>query len=119
MEVNLIRRATILDYVAKNPMSSAGFTDWLSKIDYADWEIPGDIKKTYSSADLLGEGSDRVVFDIGGNKHRMVCTYSFRKKRLMLYVNWIGTHQEYDVLNKNSKGKNKKVPNLYSVDDHK
>jgi hypothetical protein len=37
----------------------------------------------------------------------------------MLYVNWIGTHKQYDVLNKNSKGKKKKIPNLYSVDMYK
>jgi mRNA interferase HigB len=39
-------------------------------------------------------GKDRVVFNICGNKYRLVVAvkYSFR----ILYIRFIGTHQEYD-----------------------
>ncbi|WP_424964445.1 type II toxin-antitoxin system HigB family toxin [Ekhidna sp.] len=40
---------------------------WLEVLRHADWNEPGDIKKTFAKADLLGGGSNRVVFDIGGN----------------------------------------------------
>ena len=64
----------------------------------ADWTEPGDITKTFGSADLLGNGSDRVVFDIAGNNYRMICKYHFAVTRVHLYIKWIGTHAEYTKL---------------------
>jgi mRNA interferase HigB len=48
------------------------FKLWLTFLKLADWKEPGDITKTFGSADLLGNGSDRVVFDIAGNNYRMI-----------------------------------------------
>ena len=61
----------------------------------ADWFDPEDITETFGSADLLGRGSDRVVFDIAGNQYRMICRYHFGATRVHLYIKWIGTHAEY------------------------
>ena len=63
-----------------------------------DWAQPGDITKTFGSADLLGEGSSRVVFNIAGNNYRMICKYHFGVTRIHLYIKWIGTHAEYTKL---------------------
>ena len=63
-----------------------------------DWAQPGDIPKTFGSADLLGNGSDRVVFDIAGNNYRMICKYHFGVTSVHLYIKWIGTHAEYTKL---------------------
>jgi mRNA interferase HigB len=65
MKVHLIKKGTIEDYVDLHVQSRSPFGDWLTKIDFADWKIPGDIKRTFASADLLGFGSNRVVFDLG------------------------------------------------------
>lgn len=96
MKVHLIKEKTIRDYVPANAGSSIPFIEWLSKAKKADWEKPADIKKTFPSADLLGKGSSRVVFDIGGNNYRMICKYAFGEISVRLYVCWIGTHGEYD-----------------------
>ncbi len=64
----------------------------------ADWAEPGDFTETFGSADLLGNGSDRVVFDIAGNNYRMICKYHFGAARVHLYIKWIGTHAEYTTL---------------------
>jgi mRNA interferase HigB len=64
----------------------------------AEWETPGDMAATYGSADLLGKGSNRVVFDIAGNSYRMICKYHFGVTRVHLYIKWIGTHAEYTKL---------------------
>jgi HigB_toxin, RelE-like toxic component of a toxin-antitoxin system len=47
---------------------------------------------------LLGRGSNRVVFDIGGSNYRMICKYAFGEKQVHLFICWIGTHAEYDKL---------------------
>jgi mRNA interferase HigB len=69
----------------------------------SDWTDPADILEVFGSADLLGNGSDRVVFDIAGNKYRMICKYRFGRTRARLYVKWIGTHAEYSKLCANNK----------------
>ncbi|MEI7896936.1 MAG: type II toxin-antitoxin system HigB family toxin [bacterium] len=56
------------------------------------------IRHTFGSADLLGQGSSRVVFNIGGNNYRMICKYHFGSSLVHLFVCWIGTHAEYDEL---------------------
>jgi mRNA interferase HigB len=77
MKVHLIRKETIEHFARQNARSRSSFQEWLTKLKYADWENPEDIQATFSSADLLGNGSDRVVFDIGGNNYRMICKYWF------------------------------------------
>ena len=57
--------------------------------------MPMDLISTFANADLLGKATKRVIFNIGGNKYRMICTYHFGKKWVHLFVNWIGTHDEY------------------------
>ena len=57
-----------------------------------------DIKDTFASADLLGRGSDRVVFNIGGNNYRIIAKYYFGQEKVHLFIKWIGTHSEYNEL---------------------
>lgn len=103
MRVHLIKKQTVENYAAANAGSRRPLNLWLGVIKYADWEGPSDIKKTFGSADLLGNGSERVVFDIGGNNYRMICKYHFGEKQVHLFVCWIGTHAEYDKLCKNNE----------------
>ena len=119
MRVHLIKKQTIEDYKTANPNSSVSFDEFLEKLKVADWQIPEDMKKTFPSTDLLGKGSERVVFDIGGNHYRMICGYTF-KKEVHLFVKWIGTHAEYDKLcgygkhrKKRSQDANQYTVNLY------
>ena len=56
------------------------------------------MQATFPSADLLGKGSNRVIFDIGGNKYRMIGKYAFGDIQVHLFICWIGTHAEYDKL---------------------
>ena len=103
MRVHLIKKQTIEDYVVGHAASKSSFENWLTCEKYADWEMPEDIQKTSGSADLLGNGSNRVVFDIGGDNYRMICKYHFGITKVHLFVCWIGTHAEYNKLCEKSK----------------
>jgi mRNA interferase HigB len=94
----LIRKETVEIFVRKNVHSRASFQEWLTKLKHADWEIPGDIVGSFPTADLLGKGSNRVVFDVSGNRFRLVARYAFGESMVHLFVCWIGTHAEYDRL---------------------
>lgn len=98
MRVHLIKEATMRSFALVNAGSKSPFEEWLTKVKQADWEKPGDIKATFPSADLLGNGCCRVVFDIGGNNFRMICKYAFAGATVRLYVCWVGTHAAYDKL---------------------
>ena len=95
MTVHLIKKQSIEDYVLKHARSRASFEIWFSIIKRVDWSKPEEIVSTFNSADILGNGSDRVVFDIGGNNYRLICKYHFGNSKVHLFVKWIGTHAEY------------------------
>ena len=95
MKIHLIRKQTIERYIAVNVQSKSAFANWLSIIKWVEWKEPYDIISTFNSADIVGEGSERVVFNIGGNKYRMICSYHFGKQKVHLFIKWIGTHSEY------------------------
>jgi mRNA interferase HigB len=98
MKVHLIKKQTIMEFCHHHANSTDAFDEWLDKLNDADWEKPADIKQSYPAADLLGNSSERVIFDIGGNKFRMICLYYFGRKWVQLYIRWIGTHAEYNKL---------------------
>ncbi len=98
MKVHLIRRETVDAYKKQNAQSRVSFEEWLVKLKYADWAIPEDIQSSFPSADLLGNSSNRVVFDIGGTKYRLISKYAFGDVEVHLFICWIGTHAEYTKL---------------------
>lgn len=98
MKIHLIKKLSIEEYIIKIPRSKVFFEVWLSILNRADWNDPNDIISTYNSADILGKGSERVVFNIGGNNYRLICKYHFGKMKVHFFVKWIGTHAEYSKL---------------------
>jgi mRNA interferase HigB len=65
---------------------------WVNIVKSATWTRPTDVKQMFRSADVLPGG--RVVFDIGGNRYRLVAAVHYRGRRL--YIRFIGTHADYD-----------------------
>jgi mRNA interferase HigB len=65
---------------------------WVHVVRAAEWSKPTDVKEMFRSADIVPNG--RVVFNIGGNKYRLVVAVHYRGQRV--YVRFIGTHKEYD-----------------------
>jgi mRNA interferase HigB len=103
MRVHLLKKQTIEDFAAKHARSRSSFDEWLSILKFTDWQVPNDLKKTFNSADLLGKQSKRVVFNIGGNGYRIICKYVFGRSEIHLFVCWIGTHSEYDLICKKNQ----------------
>ncbi|SHI96093.1 mRNA interferase HigB [Tangfeifania diversioriginum] len=101
MKVHLIKQATIEAFTKENSLNKGPFNSWVQIIKYANWNKPQDIVTTFNSADILGKSSNRVVFNIAGNKYRLICKYYFGKSQVHLFIKWIGTHAEYTSLCKN------------------
>ncbi len=62
---------------------------------YTIWGTPHDIKKLHRDADILVD--NRVVFNIGGNKFRLIVKINYNCG--VVYIKFIGTHSEYDKIN--------------------
>lgn len=67
---------------------------WHAEAARADWATPADIKAQYRSASVLKSG--RVVFNIAGNKFRLVVRINFPYR--VVYIRFVGTHAEYDAI---------------------
>ena len=65
---------------------------WYRHTLAASWSSPADVKAEFASASILKDG--RVVFNIAGNKYRLVVwiNYAYR----VVYIRFIGTHAQYD-----------------------
>ena len=71
---------------------------WCSEAKEADWDGPNDIKDKYHSASILG--NNRVVFNIKGNKYRLIVAIKYEFK--IVYIRFVGTHKEYDAVDARS-----------------
>ena len=89
MKVHLIKLQSIENYVRENVQSKKAFEIWISIVKRADWNNPQDIVRTCNTSDILGKASNRVVFNIAGNKYRIICQYYFGKQKVHLFIKWI------------------------------
>ena len=71
---------------------------WYSEAKEADWDGPNDIKDKYHSSSILG--NNRVVFNIKGNKYRLIVAIKYEFK--IVYIRFVGTHKEYDAVDARS-----------------
>jgi mRNA interferase HigB len=64
---------------------------WFAEARRAAWRSMAEIKRRYPSASVID--SERVVFNIGGNKYRLVVKLWFAGQAT--WIKFIGTHEEY------------------------
>jgi mRNA interferase HigB len=65
---------------------------WFREASKGDWSNPSAIKAMYRSASVVGK--NRVVFNIAGNKYRLVVKVNYPYRTM--YIRFVGTHQQYD-----------------------
>lgn len=64
---------------------------WHDEAVKSVWAKPADIKALYNSVSFVAH--NRVVFNIGGNKYRLVVAMDYARQ--VAYIKFIGTHGEY------------------------
>jgi mRNA interferase HigB len=75
--------------------SQGALQSWYDEAIKAEWKTPQDIKDQYSSASICA--ANRVVFNIAGNKYRLVVEMQYRAG--IAWVKFVGTHARYDQIN--------------------
>jgi mRNA interferase HigB len=75
-----------------NGDSEQSLRAWYSEAKEAEWNGPNDIKSQYHNASVIG--NNRIVFNIKGNKYRLVVAIRYEFK--IVYIRFVGTHKQYD-----------------------
>lgn len=91
--MQIIARRTLGVFWERHPQAETPLGVWYSLVDRAGWATPADARREFgTTVDFVAD--NRLVFDISGNKYRLVVHVSYRFKRVL--VKLIGTHAEYD-----------------------
>ncbi|MFT8245180.1 type II toxin-antitoxin system HigB family toxin [Roseomonas sp. BN140053] len=93
--MQIIAKRTLREFWETHPQAEGPLRAWYALVDKATWTGPADVKAMFRSADFVAD--NRVIFDIGGNKYRLVVMVAYRFQRVL--VKFIGTHAEYDRIN--------------------
>ncbi|MGV3617801.1 MAG: type II toxin-antitoxin system HigB family toxin [Fimbriimonas sp.] len=83
--------AMLREFGESRPDAMQPLQRWFKTTEKADWNSLHDVKLDFPKTDQVGE---RLIFNIGGNKYRLICTVHYGKR--IVLVKWIGTHAEYD-----------------------
>lgn len=90
--MRIIKKKTLVVFYEAHQDAKTALEEWYGKVEGAEWDNFSQVKKMFNSADHVG--NKRIVFNIRGNKYRLVALVLFKIK--MVYIRFIGTHEEYD-----------------------
>lgn len=92
----IISNQTLLsDFVQRYSGAAKPLNKWIKDVKEANWKSHAELKQMYPTADYVKNG--RYVFNIGGNKYRIVAVVLFVGG--VLSIRFVGTHSEYDKIN--------------------
>ena len=90
--MRVIAKKTLVAFGQQHPDSAQALSSWYGEAVGANWQTPNEIKQQYKSASMVGK--NRVVFNIAGNKYRLVVAIAYQFGAI--YIKFVGTHKEYD-----------------------
>lgn len=90
--MKLLHYKLLKDFWKKHRDSEEPLKRWVEIIEHSQWKSHNELKESFPSADYVG--NDRYVFNISGNKYRLITVVVFFQG--YLYVRFVGTHSEYD-----------------------
>ncbi len=93
--MQIIAKRTLKLFWDMHPQAEVPLRSWFVIVNAADWIGPADVKAQFRSADFVGD--NRVIFDIGGNKYRLVVHVAYPFRRVL--VKFVGKHGDYDRIN--------------------
>jgi len=92
--MRIIATKTIREYWEKHPETEPSLKAWVQEVQQSSWVTPQALKMKYRNASVLS--GKRVVFNIKGNKYRLIVDIEYRLK--IVFIVWFGTHSEYDLI---------------------
>jgi mRNA interferase HigB len=89
--MHIITKRRLREFWQQYPDAKAALQGWYQHAAFARWRHFADVRQTFPTADQV---SHLTVFNVGGNKYRLVVRIEFEKQRV--YIRRVMTHAEYD-----------------------
>jgi mRNA interferase HigB len=89
--MKLISNKPLREFAALHPDADAPLQAWRRLIERGDYDSFSAPPATFATVDKVGP---RLVFNIGGNKYRLVAANAFQPR--IVWVKAVLTHSEYD-----------------------
>ncbi len=89
--MGIIAHKTLVEFWERYPEAEIPLRAWFAEVSRAEWWNFADVKQAFNSVDRVGE---RLVFNIGGNKFRLVARVDFQRYGVL--IRFVGTHRHYD-----------------------
>ena len=89
--MRVISNKALFDFAVIHPEAEIPLQAWRKIIEAANFNNFADLKRAFNATDKVG---DVYVFDIGGNKYRLIAAIHFNRK--MVFIRHVFIHREYD-----------------------
>ena len=91
--MQIVARRTLKQFCGRHPQAEGPLRAWFATVSKARWSGPSDVKRQFgATVDFVAD--NRVIFDVGGNRFRLIAHVSYAFGRVL--VKFVGTHAEYD-----------------------
>ena len=91
--MRVVSRRTLRDFWrAGHGDAAQPLKAWFAEVSRASWKSMAEIKRRYPNASVID--AERVVFNIGGNKFRLVAKVWFPGQAV--WIKFVGSHGQYD-----------------------
>jgi len=99
--VQIVAKRTLAVFWKRHPQAETPLRVWFSFVGKAEWAGPADVKAAFgASVDFVGD--NRLIFDIAGNKYRLIAHVAYAYKRVL--IKFVGTHADYDKIEPEAVG---------------
>lgn len=89
--MHIITQRRLKEFWEKHPDSESNLRIWYDRTIVASWNNLAELRQIFPSADQV---KNLIVFNIGGNKYRLIAFVDFTYKKVFIRI--ILTHTEYD-----------------------
>jgi len=90
--MRIIKKKTLVEFSTTHSEAKGELDVWYNLMKARNYNTPHELKKDFAAVSIIN--AERVVFNIGGNKFRLIVSISYRCS--IVFIKFIGTHAEYD-----------------------
>ncbi len=89
--MRVVSNKRLVAFATEHPAALVPLQTWRKVMEAGTYRHFADLKRVFNAVDRVG---DFYVFDVGGNKFRIVAAIHFNTQ--MLFVRHVFTHKEYN-----------------------
>ncbi|MEG0879952.1 MAG: type II toxin-antitoxin system HigB family toxin [Janthinobacterium sp.] len=89
--MRIVANKALMDFASRHPPAGEPMQAWRKVIESRPFANFAVLKSTFNATDRVG---DYYVFNIGGNKYRIIAAIHFNRQ--LLFIREVLTHKEYD-----------------------